>query len=115
MPGNGRKEPDVEENKLLNCLKRRHYGWSKAVKSPVLEARFGISGRVLREMINELRCQGHPVCSDENGYYYASTEAELLATIRQLNSRISKIAKAKNGLVRTAKKCKDDGQLRLPL
>ena len=100
---------------MLNCLKRRHFGRANAVKSPVLEARFGISGRVLREAVNELRCNGHPVCSDENGYYYASSEAELLATIRQLNSRISKIAKAKNGLVRTAKKYKDDDQLRLPL
>ena len=105
----------MEENKLLNCLKRRHCGCAYAAKSSVLEARFSISGRALRDTVNELRCQGHPVCSDENGYYYASSEKELTATIRQLNSRISKIAKARNGLVKAAKKYADDGQTRLPL
>jgi hypothetical protein len=43
------------------------------------------------------------------------TEAELTATIRQLCSRISKIAKAKNGLVRAMEKLAPNGQTRLPL
>jgi len=81
----------------------------------VLEARFNISGRALREIINELRCRGHPICSDENGYYYASNEAELSATIRQLNNRISNIAKARNGLLRAMEGLVDDGQIRLPI
>lgn len=100
--------------KLLNCLKRRHCGRNNAVKSPELEARFGIRGTALRAMVNELRCRGYPVCSDDSGYYYAETEAELTATVRQLNSRISKIAMARNGLVRALEKYTDSGQTRLP-
>jgi len=115
MPGNGGKEPEMEEDTLLNCLKRRHSGRDKAVKSPVLEARFDISGRTLREAINNLRCQGHPICSNQYGYYYASNEAEVTATIKQLNNRIVNIAKARNGLISAAKQYADDGQLRLPL
>ena len=105
----------MEEIKILNYLKRRHRGQSNAIKSPALEARFGISGRELREVVNELRCRGYPVCSDDSGYYYASNEAELTATIRQLNSRISKIAMARNGLVRAMETLADSGQTRLPL
>ena len=105
----------MEEDTLLNCLKRRHSGRDKAVKSPVLEARFDISGRTLREAINNLRCQGHPICSNQYGYYYASNEAEVTATIKQLNNRIVNIAKARNGLISAAKQYADDGQLRLPL
>jgi hypothetical protein len=115
MPGNGRKEPNVEATTLLNCLKRRHHGKENAVRSPVLEARFGVTGAALRSAVNSLRCAEHPICSDENGYYYASDGAELEATVRQLTSRISQMAKAKNGLVHALGKYSDGGQTRLPL
>ena len=105
----------MEANTLLNCLKRRHRGRANAVKSPELEARFGITGGALRALVNDLRRGEHPICSDENGYYYAVNEAELTATIRQLNSRIGKMAMARNGLVRAAARYMDDGQTRLPL
>jgi transcriptional regulator of NAD metabolism len=113
MPGNGRKEPYVDEIKLLSCLKRRHRGQDNAVKSSILEIRFNVSGRIIRDAVNILRCRGCPICSDENGYYYASNKAELAATIRQLNSRIGKIAKARDGLVRAARRYSDDGQTHL--
>ena len=100
--------------KVQTCLKRKHRGKANAVKSPELEARFGISGPTLREFVNELRRRGCPICSDSSGYYYAETEAELAATIRQLSSRIGKIAMAKSGLVRAMENYTDDGQTRLP-
>jgi hypothetical protein len=111
----GRKEPGVDESDLLNCLKRRHLGRENAVKSPVLEARLGIRGAALRVKINDLRCNGQPICSDEFGYYYAKDEAELKATIRRFHSRIGKMAKARKGLVRATGRYADDGQIRLPL
>ena len=49
----------MDEMKLLNCLKQRHRGRMRAAKSPVLEARFGISGRALRDIVNELRFESH--------------------------------------------------------
>lgn len=87
------------EEKLLNCLKRRHCGRRNAIKSAVLEARFLITGRTLRELVNELRCRGRPICSDESGYYYAETTGELAATIRRLSGRIAGIAAARDGLI----------------
>jgi hypothetical protein len=100
---------------LLHCLKRRHRGRENAVKSPVLETRFKITGKALRDLVNELRCGEHPICSDENGYYYVATEAELSDSIQQLSNRIATIAKAKNGLVRAARRYAGGGQTRLPL
>jgi len=100
---------------LLRYLKQRCTGRQNAIKSPALEALFRVRGASLRKAVNALRCEGHPICSDEYGYYYAATEAELTATIRQLGSRISRIAGAKNGLVRAAERYADKGQTSLPL
>lgn len=83
---------------LLNYLKQYHYGCGKAVSSGVLEAAFCTTGREIRTAVNALRAMGEPVCSDENGYYYAASGCEVQRSIRQLDSRIRKIAKAKKGL-----------------
>ena len=94
----------MDEKKLLYCLKRRHSGRKKAAKSPVLEARFNITGKELRDMVNSLRRAGYPICSDERGYYYAKTAQELKATINQLSRRIAGIATARDGLLSTYKR-----------
>lgn len=104
------------EEKILRHLKTHHSGRSRAAPSRALEVRFHLSGRKLRQAVNDLRCAGHPICSDENGYFYAETPQELEATIRQLLSRIGKIAEAKNGLVRAMALFPDaGGQISLPL
>ena len=83
---------------LLAYLKQQHCGCGRAVSSGVLEAAFCVTGREIRTAVNTLRSMGEPVCSDENGYYYAVSGHEVLRSIRQLDSRISKITKAKKGL-----------------
>lgn len=88
---------DITE-KFLMYLKRYHTGEGRAVQSNCLENRFNLSGRKIRDIVNTLRCEGNPICSDENGYYYAANKKEVMRSINQLDSRISKIAEAKNGL-----------------
>jgi biotin operon repressor len=90
----------VDERQLLNCLRRRHKGRRNAVKSAELESRFGVRGKAIRDAVNSLRRAGYAVCSDETGYYYAATAAELKATINQLSGRIEGIAAAREGLVK---------------
>ena len=87
--------------KFLRYLKRSHTGEGTAVQSKCLEIQFQMSGRKIRDIINALRCEGHPICSDDGGYYYAANRNEVLGSIRQLNSRIEKIAEAKDGLVKS--------------
>ena len=105
----------MEKEELLHRLEKHHTGYRNAVSSRYLETVFQVRGACIRKTINELRCAGHPICSGEEGYYYAANSMELTATIRQLSSRITKIAGAKNGLVRAAEQYSDSGQLSLPL
>ncbi len=95
--------------KFLRYLKRNHTGEGKASQSKGLEMRLQMSGRKIRDIVNTLRCDGHPVCSDDGGYYYAANKSEILGSIRQLNSRIEKISEAKNGLINSMSCFPDSG------
>jgi NADH/NAD ratio-sensing transcriptional regulator Rex len=87
------------EKRLCHYLKEFHSGREKAVSSKELEAAFSMKGTEIRKTVNALRCAGNPICSDSFGYYFAATQEEIRATVLQLNSRITKIAKARNGLL----------------
>lgn len=90
-------------------------GEQAAVTSRTLEVVFCIRGPDLRRCINRLRGEGIPICSFDSGYYYAETEDELNRTIRQLRSRIGKIAYAERGLTRALTQLTDTGQMTLPM
>ncbi len=84
---------------LAEYLALYHKGEVNAVTSRELECSFQMRGSELRrEIICALRGDGIPICSFEGGYYYAATAEELDSTIRQLRSRIKKIAFAEHGL-----------------
>ena len=90
----------VDRNsQVLFHLQTFYKGRKKAVTSGKLEAVFNIRGSELRKIINEIRSSGHPVCSDNTGYFYAKTKKELNATIAQLSSRVQNIVNARDGLV----------------
>lgn len=93
--------------RLLAYLKENHQGMNKAAQSQSIEKRFHVSGRSIRNIVHILRCEGNPICSDENGYYYAATKRELVGSIRQLDSRISKIKQARDGLELAISNVKD--------
>ena len=86
---------------LCEHLKKYHRGQESAASSTELAAAFQIKGTELRRTVNRLRCDGHPICSDATGYFYAARQSEIRATVAQLTGRISKIAAAKNGLLKS--------------
>jgi len=55
------------------------------------------------------------ICSFDAGYYYAETEEELQRTVRQLRSRIRKIAHAERGLTKALEAFGDSGQITLDM
>lgn len=57
------------KNRLQKILEREHQGKDNAIVSRALEERLGCKGTMIREMVNELRSAGVPICSDRNGYY----------------------------------------------
>lgn len=103
----------AENDPIAEHLKTYCCGEPNAVTSRELETAFDIRGPDLRRRINQLRGAGVPVCSFDGGYYYAKTEEELARTIRQLRSRIKKIAHAERGLTKALSKFTDTGQLSL--
>ena len=86
---------------LCDYLRKYHRGQESAASSKELEVVFRVKGVELRRAINRLRCDGQPICSDGNGYFYAARPSEISATIAQLTGRIAKIAAAKNGLLKS--------------
>lgn len=53
----------------------------------------------IRKKINEARCNGFPICSCPNGYYYSEDKGEILKTIQSLMHRTIAVEKAVNGLL----------------
>ena len=104
----------MQKEQLAEHLRRYHHGAENAVISKELERSFGVSGKELRDQVNALRREGVPIASDQNGYFYAKTEAEVRLTIRHMRNRISGISAAITGLRRSLAAF-DDSQIRLPL
>lgn len=86
---------------LCEYLKKYRRGQESVASSKELEAAFHVKGPELRQTVNRLRCDGHPICSDASGYFYAARQSEIRATVAQLTGRISKIAAATKGLLKS--------------
>lgn len=91
----------MTDKALCEYLKKYHRGQESAAPSKKLEAAFHVKGTELRRAVNRLRCNGYPICSDETGYFYAARQSEIQATVAQLTGRISKIAAATKGLLKS--------------
>ena len=59
---------------------------------------FGISVTALRKLINQLRREHHPICSDRYGYFYAVTASEVYGTISHLYGNANGTMAAIHGL-----------------
>ncbi len=84
---------------ICNYLKKHHTGKENAVFSRELERLFSLDGRALRRKISSLRQDGHPICSDGSGYYYAENQKEINATICRLNTLVARISNARTGML----------------
>lgn len=84
---------------LLSFLRSNHTGSENPAPSVRLERVFGINGVAVRQIVNKLRCEGQPVCSNASGYFYAKSCEEIDNTVEQLLSRSRSINSAAQGLV----------------
>ena len=89
---------------LCDYLEQSHKGEGAAISSRELERILRVKGTVIRRLVNILRCERKPICSNAQGYFYAATQREIQETIAQLSSRIHKISKARDGLLKTLTK-----------
>lgn len=80
-------------------LKDHHSGKSKAINARDMK-QWG-SAREIRFIVHDLRIDGVPVCSGQDGYYYAATRAELLETLAFLWSMQQDLLRATTALTRS--------------
>ena len=98
--GKKKEKPEkTAEERLLDYLKLNHTGKERAVSSKDLERLFSMDGRTIRRKINHIRQDGKPVCSGQNGYYYAESQEDINETVRRLNDLVTGISNARTGLL----------------
>jgi glycyl-tRNA synthetase beta subunit len=90
------EQTESVQNRLLIHLKNNHYGCNKAIKAKELK-HFG-TPRKIRLMVHNLRLQNNPICSDNDGYYYASNEKEVSSVVQRLLHFVIETQEAIKGL-----------------
>ncbi len=88
-----------KKTSICKYLHQNHKGRKNAIHSRQLEQIFSIDGRNLQRKICSLRKDGYPICSDDNGYYYAEKQEEINDTIQRLNSLARRITITRNGML----------------
>lgn len=85
--------------KKFNLLDFIPEGQDNHITSRELESITNLTGSEIRTEVNRLRTAGVPIASDGNGYYIATTQEELTATIKNLQSRSNAMNRAIEGLM----------------
>lgn len=89
------------ENPTVICeyLRKNHTGKENAVHSHELQRLFSVRGSTLRRNISLLRQAGYPICSDQNGYYYAENQKDINDTVLRLNTLVTGISNSRTGML----------------
>ena len=69
---------------LLVLLRNFHNDRSAAIKSDRLAAVLDLGPKQVQRLVHKLRIDGHPICRDESGYYYANCREDIECTARWL-------------------------------
>lgn len=90
------EELTFEEGLLLVKLKKYHVGKENSITAKNL--RHIANRREITRIVHSLRVKGYPICSGQDGYYYAKDSTELKGTLNFLKSYLDEIEKAYNGI-----------------
>ena len=85
--------------KKFNLLDFLPEGQENRITSRDLESITNLKGTQIRAEVNRLRTKGAPIASDDKGYYIATNQEELTATIKNLESRRNAMNRAIEGLM----------------
>lgn len=92
--------PGVDKKSAIHIfLREYHKGKENAIHSKELQKVFDMDGRAIRRKISSLRKDGVPICSDEDGYYYADNQQEINKTVCRLNGMVTGVSNARTGLL----------------
>ncbi len=82
-------------------------GEGSRITSTEIKKLTNVGGVTIRKIVNKSRANFVPIASDSNGYFIAEQPEELEHTIAQINSRIHKMIKAREGLKKAQKLMKE--------
>ncbi len=68
------------------------------VSASKISSRLGVSGIKIREVVNQARREGLPICSCHKGYYISDDKQEIEKTIKSLAHRAESMMTAAQGL-----------------
>lgn len=68
------------------------------IKGRDIAAYFGLSDADIRHTVNQIRQQGVPICSTNNGYYYSTDPKRIIKTIQSMQGRVDAQLAAIEGL-----------------
>lgn len=101
----------MQNEKILAYLEGSCLGKANRASGTELERTLHVSGTDLRKLVNQLRRKTHPIASDRNGYFYATTAGEVYDTIRQLKRMAAGLEAAINGLERSMDRFREDEEV----
>lgn len=85
-------------DRLYAYLRCFHSGRENAACNKELRQALDCDERTVRRYIHRLREEGHPICSGQDGYYYADSVEDINETIARLDCMQKKLADARNSL-----------------
>ena len=88
----------------VNVVELIPKGESHRITSGEITRLTKLSGGTIRHAVNDARSKFVPIASDDKGYFIAETPEELNHTIAQINSRIHKMIRAREGLKKAQKR-----------
>ena len=89
----------MDIDNLKNALTSRMYaykGMENAITGKLLSANLGVNIRTIQVAVEELRAEGHPICSNDNGlkgamgYFIPATRAEADTFFQSAKARAKK-------------------------
>ncbi len=94
-------EPKISKKAqiLVEYLEEFAKGEQNAITSKRLKSMGFGTGVQIRGFVNSLRVHGYPICSSNNGYFYAQSKDDIQQTINNLRSRMDSIREAYFGLM----------------
>ena len=87
-------------NKVIEYIKANGTQRNPVLSYKITEAT-GVGGVAIRRAVNKARCEGIPICSCGEGYFYSKDKSQIINTIQSLVNRTISVEKAVEGLLKT--------------
>lgn len=71
-----REATKAEEDKVFDALYSKALGDKNVISRDALSAYSGLSDRIVRKAIEQMRCNGNPIITDPCGGYYLATSQD---------------------------------------